>query len=81
MAELIVSVLQLVGFFIGKWLLPRITRGRFIILPRDAVIDRFSVALYHRLPDGRFGVSGEVVGSLFALLIICAIVGLCLLLL
>ena len=81
MSELICGVLQVVGLFAGKWLLPRVSGGLLIVMPKDAAIDPFRLAPYARLPDGKIGVDGLLVGSLLAAFFIFAIVGFCCLIL
>ncbi|MBI5260340.1 MAG: hypothetical protein HY852_00810 [Bradyrhizobium sp.] len=81
MGELIISVLQVVGLFTGRWLLPKVSGGRIILMPDDAPIGLFPLAPYARLPNGKIGVDGVFVGTLLAMLFLIAMVGLCCLIL
>jgi len=78
MGELVFEILKLIGFFAGRWLLPRLSRGRLIVMPKDAVVDRsYLLAGFARMPDGRIGVDGHFVGTLLALFLVIAAIGLC----
>jgi hypothetical protein len=77
MGEGIVAVLQLVGWLTGKWLLPRISGGRLILMPRDVTREPFELAPYKRLPNGQIGVDVLFFSSLTAFFYVIVIVGLC----
>jgi hypothetical protein len=77
MGEALFSVLQLIGWFTGKWLLPRVSGGRLILMPRDAPSESFRLAPYKRLPNGQIGVDVLFFASLAALFYLFVIVGLC----
>jgi hypothetical protein len=77
MGEAIFSVLQLVGWLTGKWLLPRVSGGRLILMPRDAPSEPFRLAPYKRLPNGQIGVDVLFFSSLAALFYVLIIIGLC----
>lgn len=80
MGELALSVLQLVGLFVGRWLLPRLSGGLLIVMPKDTIVTT-RLAPYARLPDGTIGVDGQLVGLILALLFLIVVIGLsCLLL-
>ena len=77
MGEFIFAVLQLVGLFTGKWLLPRVSGGRLILMPLDAPSEPFRLSPYKRLPNGQIGVDRLFFTSLAALFYVIVIVGLC----
>ena len=81
MGEAIFSVLQVVGLFAGGWLLPLLSGGRLIVVPRNTVVDPSRLAPWARMPDGKIGVDGLLVGTLAAVVFLFAIVGLCCLIL
>ena len=81
MGEVIFGILQLIGLFVGRWLLPRISGGQLIIMPQDAAIHLDRLAPYARLPNGKIGVDADLVGTLLAVSFVVAIVGLCCLIL
>ncbi len=81
MNDLVFSVLQLIGLFTAKWLLPRISGGRLILMPKDAPSQPLRFAPYARLPNGRIGVDVFFAAALGAIFYTIAIVGLCCLLL
>ena len=70
MGEAILGVLQLIGLFTGKWLLPRVSGGRLILMPRDAPSEPFRLAPYKRLPNGQIGVDVLFFATLAALFLL-----------
>jgi hypothetical protein len=80
MGELIFGVLQIIGLFLGKWLLPRVSGGRLIMMPKDALSEPWRLAPYERLPNGQIGVDTDFFSALAAILLLIIFVGLCCLL-
>jgi len=77
MGEFIFSVLQLLGLFTGKWLLPRLSGGRLILMPRDVPLEPFRLAPYKRLSNGQIGVDANFFVPLAAFSYVIVIIGLC----
>jgi hypothetical protein len=77
MGEALFSVLQLIGLFTGKWLLPLVSGGRLILMPRDVTSEPFRFAPYKGLANGQIGVDALLVATLASLFYVILIVGLC----
>jgi hypothetical protein len=77
MGEALIGVLQLLGWFTRKRLLPWVSAGRLILMPRDAPPEPFRLAPYKRLPNGQIGVDGLFFATLAALFYLIVIIGLC----
>lgn len=77
MGEAIFSVVQSIGLFTGKWLLPRLSGGRLVLMPQEAPSEPFRLAPYKRLPDGQIGIAADFFVPLAALFYVIAIIGLC----
>lgn len=77
MGEAIFAVLQVIGLFTGKWLLPRLSGGRLILMPRDASSEPFRLAPYKRLSNGQIGVDADFFMPFAAFFYVIVIVGLC----
>jgi hypothetical protein len=81
MGELILNLIfyaiQGIGFLVGKWLLPRISGGRLVILPLSEPVG--PIWSWKPLPNGQFGIEPIFFSMVFAMFVsIAAVVALCL---
>jgi hypothetical protein len=83
MGELILNLIfyavQGIGFIVGKWILPRISGGRLVILPLNEPVG--PIWSWKCLPNGQFGFEPIFFSMVFAMFVsIAAVVALCLVL-
>jgi hypothetical protein len=55
MGEALFGVLQLIGWFTGKWLLPGLSGGRLLLMPRELHQNRFDLPLIGGCLTARLG--------------------------